>query len=46
LFGPATGPELVDALAAGPALKDYHLRPSVRADLVARSSARTASDEF
>ncbi|MGV4985604.1 RNA polymerase sigma factor [Streptomyces sp. NRAIS4] len=34
--GPAEGLELVDALAAEPALRDYHLLPSVRADLLAR----------
>jgi RNA polymerase sigma factor (sigma-70 family) len=35
-FGPATGLELVDALAAEPSLKGYHLLPSVRGDLLAR----------
>jgi RNA polymerase sigma-70 factor (ECF subfamily) len=35
-FGPAAGLELVDALTAEPALKDYHLLPSVRADLLAK----------
>ncbi|HET8661221.1 MAG TPA: RNA polymerase sigma factor [Micromonosporaceae bacterium] len=35
-FGPAAGLEIVDALAGEPALKDYHLLPSVRADLLAR----------
>ncbi|MFJ6573049.1 RNA polymerase sigma factor [Streptomyces sp. NPDC091292] len=34
--GPAAGLALVDALSAEPALKDYHLLPSVRADLLAR----------
>ncbi|MGW3205860.1 RNA polymerase sigma factor [Streptomyces sp. NPDC001135] len=34
--GPAEGLELVDALAAEPALRDYHLLPSVRGDLLAR----------
>ena len=34
--GPAAGLELVDALAAEPALKDYHLLPSVRGDLLER----------
>jgi RNA polymerase sigma factor (sigma-70 family) len=33
-FGPAAGLELVDALASEPALKDYHLLPSVRGDLL------------
>ncbi|MCW2608879.1 MAG: polymerase subunit sigma-24 [Cryptosporangiaceae bacterium] len=35
-LGPATGLALVDALAAEPALKDYHLLPSVRGDLLAK----------
>lgn len=34
--GPAAGLELVDALAEEPALKEYHLLPSVRGDLLAR----------
>jgi RNA polymerase sigma factor (sigma-70 family) len=34
--GPAAGLAIVDALAAEPALKDYHLLPSVRGDLLAR----------
>ncbi|MFE2846685.1 RNA polymerase sigma factor [Streptomyces scopuliridis] len=34
--GPAAGLKLVDALAEGPALKDYHLPPSVRGDLLER----------
>jgi RNA polymerase sigma-70 factor, ECF subfamily len=33
-YGPAAGLELVDALTADPALKTYHLLPSVRADLL------------
>jgi RNA polymerase sigma-70 factor, ECF subfamily len=33
-FGPAAGLELVDALGAEPALKTYHLLPSVRGDLL------------
>jgi RNA polymerase sigma-70 factor (ECF subfamily) len=33
-FGPAAGLELADALLDEPALKDYHLLPSVRADLL------------
>jgi RNA polymerase sigma factor (sigma-70 family) len=33
-FGPAAGLELVDALAAQPALQRYHLLPSVRGDLL------------
>ncbi|MFD8788633.1 RNA polymerase sigma factor [Kitasatospora sp. NPDC059599] len=34
--GPAAGLELVDALTAEPALRGYHLLPSVRGDLLAR----------
>lgn len=33
-FGPQAGLEIVDALAAEPALKTYHLLPSVRGDLL------------
>ncbi|WP_079249239.1 RNA polymerase sigma factor [Streptomyces sp. IMTB 2501] len=45
--GPAKGLELVDALAAEPALRDYHLLPSVRADLLARLGRTTeARAEF
>lgn len=35
-FGPAAGLELVDALAADPALRTYHLLPSVQGDLLVR----------
>jgi len=35
-FGPAAGLPLVDALASDPALKGYHLLPSVRGDLLAK----------
>ena len=35
-FGPAAGLELVDQLTDEPALKTYHLLPSVRGDLLAR----------
>ena len=35
-FGPAEALELVDALAFEPALKGYHLLPSVRGDLLVR----------
>jgi RNA polymerase sigma factor (sigma-70 family) len=35
-FGPEAGLALVDALAAEPALKEYHLLPSVRGDLLAK----------
>jgi RNA polymerase sigma factor (sigma-70 family) len=34
LLGPASGLEVVDALAAEPALKAYHLLPSVRGDFL------------
>jgi RNA polymerase sigma-70 factor, ECF subfamily len=34
LFGPGAGLEVVDALADEPALKAYHLLPSVRGDLL------------
>jgi RNA polymerase sigma factor (sigma-70 family) len=35
-FGPAAGLELIDALAADPALANYHWLPSVRGDLLAK----------
>jgi len=35
-FGPDAGLELVDALAEEPALRAYHLLPSVRADILLR----------
>jgi RNA polymerase sigma-70 factor, ECF subfamily len=35
-FGPAAGLEIVDALADEPALRAYHLLPSVRGDLLAK----------
>jgi RNA polymerase sigma-70 factor (ECF subfamily) len=35
-FGPAAGLPLVDALTSEPALKSYHLLPSVRGDLLAK----------
>ncbi len=35
-YGPAAGLEVVDALTAEPSLKDYHLLPSVRGDLLAK----------
>jgi len=35
-YGPAAGLELVDRLTGEPALKSYHLLPSVRGDLLAR----------
>lgn len=35
-FGPAAGLELVEMLVGEPALKDYHLLPAVRGDLLAK----------
>ena len=35
-FGPAAGLELVDALTQEPSLKEYHLLPSVRGDLLVK----------
>jgi RNA polymerase sigma-70 factor, ECF subfamily len=35
-FGPEVALELVDRLASDPALRDYHLLPAVRADLLAK----------
>ena len=46
-FGPAAGLELVDALAAEPSLRGYHLLPSVRGDFLARLGRATeARAEF
>jgi RNA polymerase sigma-70 factor (ECF subfamily) len=46
-FGPAAGLELVDALAGEPALRSYHLLPSVRGDLLAKlGRPREARAEF
>jgi RNA polymerase sigma-70 factor, ECF subfamily len=35
-YGPAAGLELVDEIKGEPALKDYHLLPSVRGDLLSK----------
>jgi predicted RNA polymerase sigma factor len=35
-FGPAAGLKIIDALATEPSLKNYHLLPSVRGDLLRR----------
>ena len=35
-FGPAAGLAFVDALTSEPSLKNYHLLPSVRGDLLAK----------
>jgi RNA polymerase sigma-70 factor, ECF subfamily len=46
-FGPEAGLELVDALAAEPALRGYHLLPSVRGDLLVRlGRPAEAREEF
>ncbi|MFI5677858.1 RNA polymerase sigma factor [Streptomyces cellulosae] len=45
--GPAPALEIVDRLAAEPALRDYHLLPSVRGDLLLRlGRTREARAEF
>jgi RNA polymerase sigma factor (sigma-70 family) len=46
-YGPALALELVDALRSEPALKSYHLLPSVRGDLLMKlGRAREAKPEF
>ena len=46
-FGPEAGLELVDSLAGEPALRNYHLLPSVRGDLLLRlGRAAEAREEF
>ena len=46
-FGPDKGLQLVDELAAEPALRTYHHLPSVRGDLLAKLGRRAeARDEF
>nr|AIA12642.1 RNA polymerase sigma factor, sigma-70 family [uncultured bacterium] len=46
-YGPATGLEIVEALAHEPSLKSYHLLPSVRGDLLAKLGRfDEARDEF
>jgi len=46
-FGPEAGLELIDSLAGDPALRDYHLLPSVRGDILERLGRLTeAHDEF
>ena len=45
--GPRAGLDLVDALADEPSLRDYHLLPSVRADLLAKLGRHAeAADEL
>jgi RNA polymerase sigma factor (sigma-70 family) len=46
-FGPEAGLELVDSLAHDPALRDYHLLPSVRGDVLLRLGRHAeAREEF
>jgi RNA polymerase sigma-70 factor, ECF subfamily len=46
-FGPAAGLELADALVAEPALRNYHLLPTVRGDLLAKlGRTEEAAQEF
>ncbi|HEX7300599.1 MAG TPA: RNA polymerase sigma factor [Solirubrobacteraceae bacterium] len=46
-FGPQAGLELVDALESEPALRDYHLLPTVRGDLLSKLGRRDeARTEF
>jgi RNA polymerase sigma-70 factor (ECF subfamily) len=46
-FGPAEGLELLDALTGEPALREYHLLPCARADLLAKLGRhREARAEF
>lgn len=46
-FGPAAGLEVVDGLTSEPSLKNYHLLPSVRGDLLAKlGRAAEARAEF
>jgi len=44
-FGPEAGLELVDALADEPALRGYHLLPSVRGDVLVRLGRLTEARE-
>ncbi|MGW4795719.1 RNA polymerase sigma factor, partial [Nonomuraea sp. NPDC004297] len=46
-YGPAAGLDLLDQIVAEPSLKDYHLLPSVRGDLLAKLGRRAeARAEF
>jgi predicted RNA polymerase sigma factor len=46
-FGPEEGLRIVDALASEPALRNYHLLPTVRGDLLARlGRTQAAREEF
>ena len=44
-FGPGTGLEMVDRLTGEPTLRDYHLLPAVRGDLLFRLGRLTAAKE-
>ena len=45
--GPAAGLEIVDAIASEPAMRQYHLLPSVRGDLLSKlGRAAEARAEF
>ncbi len=44
-FGPAAGLELVDRIRDEPALRSYHLLPSVRGDLLAKLGRRAEARE-
>jgi predicted RNA polymerase sigma factor len=46
-YGPQAGLEIVDALLGEPSLKNYHLLPSVRGDLLAKlGRLEEAREEF
>jgi predicted RNA polymerase sigma factor len=46
-YGPEAGLAIVDAVAEEPALKDYHLLPSVRGDLLQKlGRSEEAEREF
>jgi predicted RNA polymerase sigma factor len=46
-YGPAAGIEIVDTLVSEPSLKNYHLLPSVRGDLLAKLGRHEeAREEF
>jgi predicted RNA polymerase sigma factor len=46
-FGPGAGLEIVDTLVGEPSLKDYHLLPTVRGDLLEKLGRHAeARDEF
>ena len=46
-FGPGAGLEITDALQSEPSLREYHLLPSVRGDLLSKlGRAEEAANEF